>query len=217
VRRDHARRQARVFREWCDPFGTSPSTPAGSPSTDPPQTRGNAGPVPIVPAVPAVPACRSGTKTGGEGDPQTAHATEFTGTAGTAGTKPAFPRVLPGPSNSPPPGLLGPPAPPWTDDRAWTARLGYPSAVEERRVVLRDWAAAAGGWADAAAVYLPATLPAGLALARLKAHARALRMDVREDHDDPEHLRWLRGETLADAAPAPPAVQEDALNGRPPF
>ena len=69
--------------------------------------------------------------------------------------------------------------------------------------MLREWVEAAGGWSDAAAVYLPSCLPAGLALARLKAHARALRIDVREDHDDPEHLRWLRGEALADAAHPP--------------
>jgi len=53
-------------------------------------------------------------------------------------------------------------------------------------VVLREWVAAAGGWSDAAAVYLPSCLPAGLALATLKAHARALRLDVREDPDGPE-------------------------------
>ena len=37
-----------------------------------------------------------------------------------------------------------------------------------------EWVEAAGGWSDDAAVHLPDSLPNGLALATLKAHARAL-------------------------------------------
>jgi hypothetical protein len=60
-------------------------------------------------------------------------------------------------------------------------------------LVLRDWVAAAGGWHDAGAIHLPTVLPAGLALATLKAHARALRFDVRADPDEPALSAWLRG------------------------
>ena len=86
-----------------------------------------------------------------------------------------------------------PAAPSWVDDRAWCARLGAAGAVERRRVVLREWVEAAGGWHDAAAVHLPDRLRNGLALTTLKAHARALGLDVRDDPDDPELLAWLRG------------------------
>jgi hypothetical protein len=68
--------------------------------------------------------------------------------------------------------------------------------IEDRRDVVRQWAAAAGGWSDAAAIHLPVDLPAGLALAEMKANARGLRLDVCEDHDAPEHTRWLRGQEL---------------------
>ena len=60
--------------------------------------------------------------------------------------------------------------------------------------MLREWVETAGGWSDAAAVYLPVSLPPCLALATLKAHARALRLEVREeDPDDPSLMAWLRG------------------------
>ena len=75
--------------------------------------------------------------------------------------------------------------PPWTDDRAWCARIGAAGVVDNRRVVLREWVEAAGGWYDTAAVYIPDALPNGLALATLKAHARALGLNVRSDPDDP--------------------------------
>ena len=58
-------------------------------------------------------------------------------------------------------------------------------------MVLREWVEAAGGWSDAAAVHLPDRLRNGLALATLKAHARALGLDVRDDPDVPELLEWL--------------------------
>ena len=89
-----------------------------------------------------------------------------------------------------------PPCPscPWTDLDAWCARLGAAGGLHARRAVLREWVAAAGGWSDAAAIHVPASLPKGLAAATLRAHGRALRLDVREDHDDPAHLRWLRGD-----------------------
>ena len=54
-----------------------------------------------------------------------------------------------------------------------------------RRVVLHEWVEAAGGRHDAVAIYIPAALPNGLALATLKAHARALGLNVRSDPDDP--------------------------------
>ena len=65
-------------------------------------------------------------------------------------------------------------APAWTDDREWCRRIGAAGLLDARRVVLREWVDAAGGWSDAAAVHLPDSLPNGLALATLKAHARAL-------------------------------------------
>lgn len=84
-------------------------------------------------------------------------------------------------------------SPSWTEDLLWCARLGAAAGLHTRRAVLREWVDAAGGWSDAAALYLPASLPRGLVLATLKAHGRALRLDVREDADDPSHLQWLRG------------------------
>ena len=83
---------------------------------------------------------------------------------------------------------------PWTDLDAWCARLGAAGGIHARRNVLREWVARAGGWHDGAAVHVPTALPKGLAAATLRAHARALRLDVRDDPDDPAHLRWLRGE-----------------------
>ena len=59
-------------------------------------------------------------------------------------------------------------------------------------MVLREWVDAAGGWSDAAAVHLPASLPNRLALKTIEAHARALGLDVRDDHDDPALMAWLR-------------------------
>ena len=47
--------------------------------------------------------------------------------------------------------------------------------------MLREWVGAASGRNDAAAIYLPVSMPNGLALATLKAHARALKLDVRDD------------------------------------
>ena len=76
-------------------------------------------------------------------------------------------------------------APSWTGLVAWCARLGAAGVVANRRVVLREWVEAAGGRHDAAAVYIPDALPNGLALATLKAHARALGLNVRSDPDDP--------------------------------
>ena len=55
--------------------------------------------------------------------------------------------------------------------------------------------------ADAAAVHLPDRLRNGLALATLKAHARALGLDVRDDPDDPALMAWLRGRSNDDARP----------------
>jgi hypothetical protein len=101
--------------------------------------------------------------------------------------------AFPSPDGADAPGLSGLPAVPWTDDREWCRRLGAAGGIENRRVVLREWVEAAGGWHDAGAVYLSAALPAGMALADLKTHAWMLRFDVREDHDSPEHDRWLRG------------------------
>ena len=80
-----------------------------------------------------------------------------------------------------------------TDLDAWCAKLGAAGPLDDRRLVLRAWVDAAGGWHDAAAVSLPVALPIGLALATLKAHARALRLEVRDDPDDPALMRWLRG------------------------
>jgi hypothetical protein len=76
--------------------------------------------------------------------------------------------------------------------------------------VLREWVEAAGGWSDAAAVYLPSCLPAGLALARLKAHARALGIGIHGDNDAREVERLLAAgrravespDALADTAEA---------------
>ena len=81
----------------------------------------------------------------------------------------------------------------WADLDAWCARIGAAGVVDNRRVVLREWTGAAGGWSDAAAVHLPVGLPSGLALTTLKAHARSLGLVVHEDPDDPAHLQWLRG------------------------
>ena len=89
-------------------------------------------------------------------------------------------------------GQLG--QPPWTDLDAWCARLGAAGGIHARRNVLREWVDAAGGWSDAAAVHVPATLPRGLAQSTMKAHAQALRLDVRDDHDDLAHLPWLKGD-----------------------
>ena len=71
---------------------------------------------------------------------------------------------------------------PWTDDRAWCRRLGAAGLKEARLAVLREWVEAAGGWSDAA-VRLPDGLPNGIALANLRAHARALGLAI---HDAPE-------------------------------
>jgi hypothetical protein len=49
--------------------------------------------------------------------------------------------------------------------------------------VLREWVAEAGGWNDAGIMHLPVALPKRLALATLKAHARALGMQVSEEKD----------------------------------
>src|SRR4051794_39542364 len=57
-------------------------------------------------------------------------------------------------------------APSWHDHDEWCRRLGALTTVTERHVVLREWADAAGGWSDAAAIHLPSCLPAGLALSR---------------------------------------------------
>ena len=77
---------------------------------------------------------------------------------------------------------------------------------------LREWVEAAGGWYDAAAVYLPDGLPASLALATLKAHARALGIGIRGDDDAREVERLLAAgrravespDALADPAEAMP-------------
>jgi hypothetical protein len=82
---------------------------------------------------------------------------------------------------------------PWTDLDRWCAHLGAAGDLHARREVLRDWVDAAGGWHDAVAIHLPVALPAVLALATLKAHARALRLDVREDLDEVGSTAWLRG------------------------
>ena len=84
--------------------------------------------------------------------------------------------------------------PPWTDLDAWCAKLGAAGPLDDRRLVLREWVDAAGGWRMPLLCHLPIILPPnGLALATLKAHARALRLEVREDPDDPALMRWLRG------------------------
>ena len=70
---------------------------------------------------------------------------------------------------------------PWTDRAAWCARLGAAGVLDNRRHVLRDWVEAAGGSFDATAVYLPDALPHNLALATLKAHARALELSICSD------------------------------------
>src|SRR4051812_38428924 len=85
---------------------------------------------------------------------------------------------------------------PWTDDLAWCARIGALPTVGERRVVLREWGDAAGGWSDAAAVHLPSALPAGLALAWIRTHARALRLDVHEDLTCPDPVAVARDALL---------------------
>ena len=61
--------------------------------------------------------------------------------------------------------------------RNWSAPPERRQA-DPRREVVGDWVEAAGGWHDAAAVHLPAALPGNLALATLKAHARALDLVV---------------------------------------
>ena len=76
------------------------------------------------------------------------------------------------------------PGPAWTDLDAWCHRIGALTTVAERRMVLRGWVAAAGGRNGAGAIHLPAALPKGLALATLKAHARALGMRLLEDEDE---------------------------------
>ena len=45
-------------------------------------------------------------------------------------------------------------------------------------MVVREWVEAAGGRSDDADVLLPDTLPSGMALANLKAHARALGLSL---------------------------------------
>jgi hypothetical protein len=80
----------------------------------------------------------------------------------------------------------------WSDFDAWCARIGAAGEVQNRRAVLREWVDAAGGWSDAAAVYIPDCLPNCLALATLKAHARALQLEVRGDPDSPALMAWLR-------------------------
>lgn len=82
--------------------------------------------------------------------------------------------------------------PPWTDDRAWCRRINDAGLKSARREVLFAWVAAAGGWSDAAAVYLPVSLPRCLALADLRTHARCLGLAVVEDLDGPELMAWLR-------------------------
>ena len=70
-------------------------------------------------------------------------------------------------------------APPWDDDQAWCRLLGDEPTVAGRRDIVYAWVEQAGGSADMATVHLP-SLPIGLPLARLKAHARAVHLDIRE-------------------------------------
>lgn len=88
--------------------------------------------------------------------------------------------AFPGPSTLPSPGPPGP-APAWIDDRTWCSRIGAAGPVVARRMVLREWVEAAGGWSDAGAIYLLTSLPNCLALATLKAHARCLGLPVTDD------------------------------------
>jgi hypothetical protein len=112
----------------------------------------------------------------------------------------------------PPEAPVVPVVPPWADFDAWRSRFRPLTNAEDRRDVVRAWADAAGGWADAAAIHLPVSLPGGLtpaerkacalALAEMKTHAHALRLDVREDPDDPEHMSWLREAAPVTIGPA---------------
>jgi hypothetical protein len=82
--------------------------------------------------------------------------------------------------------------PDWTDLDAWCARLGAAGARAARVPVLQAWVNACGGWSDAGAIHLPASLPNRLALATLRAHARGLGLAIHTDPDDPALLDWLR-------------------------
>lgn len=85
------------------------------------------------------------------------------------------------------------PPPDWTDDRAWCRRLSAAGARANRIPIVREWVTAAGGWSDAGAVHIPEGVHNGLALATLKAHARALGLAVHTDPDDPAMMLWLGG------------------------
>ena len=117
----------------------------------------------------------------------------FAWTTWTTWTKPATARVSPVQAPTFPLDRM--------DQRAIPGPTSTPGAIASARCLrwpsgvwcCVEWVAAAGGWSDAAAIHLPVALPKGLALARLKAHARALRMQILEDEDDPELMAWLRG------------------------
>ena len=80
--------------------------------------------------------------------------------------------------------LVRPPS--WLDLDDWCRLLGEQRSIAARRTVLFDWIDAAGGRSDATSVHLPACLPRKLALATLKAHARALGLAVHEVADKAE-------------------------------
>jgi hypothetical protein len=69
-----------------------------------------------------------------------------------------------------------PPTPSWTDNAAWCRRLAQAGTAAARIGVLAGWAAAAGGTVLESELRLPPGLPAGLALATLRAHGRMLRL-----------------------------------------
>lgn len=71
----------------------------------------------------------------------------------------------------------------WLELDDWCRLLASQGDVAARRAVVRDWVTAAGGHIDSQSVHLPSELPPNLALATLKAHARALGLSV---HNDPD-------------------------------
>jgi hypothetical protein len=202
VRKAQARRRERLLQDFTGfPVQAGPGSGPGAEGAKTQQTCGLAQAVQVGQAAKTLPSkCEGGAR---EGQPQPVRGADVCPSHGSskhqdhldhpdqASNGAAFARSTRIPSGGPP----GPAALPWADLDAWRTNFRSLTTVEERRVALREWVAAAGGWSDAAAVSLPSCLPAGLALATLKAEARGLRLDVREDHDDPEHLRWLQGQT----------------------
>jgi hypothetical protein len=81
-----------------------------------------------------------------------------------------------------PPAPTWPPKPAvprhWQDVDGWRRLLTYAHLIENRRWVVTRWAKAAGGEVRDGTLYLPSSLPRGLALAELKTHARLVGLEV---------------------------------------